>query len=61
VLFGMLAGQSASTGPIVAHEVTAAGTVVWTLTAGGTLTRLYRLTPMRTIAGEVTGTFRGAN
>lgn len=57
-LFGMLAGQSASTGPITAHEVTPTGTVVWRLNAGGTLTRLYRVTPMSTIAGEVPGTFR---
>ncbi|MEY4609227.1 MAG: hypothetical protein RL625_1444 [Gemmatimonadota bacterium] len=61
VLFGMLAGQTESTGPIVAHEVSPnTGAVVWTLAAGGTLNRLYRLTPMRTIAGEVPGTFRGA-
>jgi hypothetical protein len=59
-LFGMLAGQSASTGPISAHEVTPTGAVAWRLNAGGALTRLYRVTPMRTIAGEVPGTFRGA-
>lgn len=60
VLFGMLAGQSASTGPIVAQEVTAGGTVVWSLAAGGTLTRLYRVTPVSSIAGETVGTFRGS-
>jgi hypothetical protein len=46
VLFGMLAGHNGSSGPITAVEVTPAGTVVWRLTFGPQLNRLYRITPV---------------
>lgn len=58
VLFGMLAGQNSSTGPITAVEVNPAGTVVWRLNVGPELTRLYRLTPIVSLLGERPGTFR---
>jgi hypothetical protein len=59
VLFGMLQGQNGSTGPITAIEVSSTGAERWRLTAGGTLTRLYRITPVDAVAGEVEGAFRG--
>ncbi|MCE9602807.1 MAG: aryl-sulfate sulfotransferase [Gemmatimonadetes bacterium] len=59
ILFGMLAGANASTGPITALEVTPAGTPVWQLTFGPELTRLYRVTPVASLEGEVPGVFRG--
>ena len=58
VLFGMLAGHNQSTGPIVAVEVTPAGTPVWRLAFGAGVTRLYRLTPIASLAGELPGAFR---
>ncbi len=58
VLFGMLAGQNGSTGPIAAVEVTPSGAVAWRLTFGPQLTRVYRLTPVGSLAGEVPGQFR---
>ena len=59
VLFGMLQGHNGSSGPITAVEVSSTGAVRWRLTAGGTLTRLYRITPVNAVAGETEGTFRG--
>ena len=55
VLFGMLQGQSGSSGPIAAEEVTPAGAVRWRLTVGPQLTRLYRLTPVESLLGERVG------
>lgn len=52
VLFGMLAGQNGSSGPITAVEVTPTGVVTWRLTFGPQLTRLYRVTPVGTLLGE---------
>ncbi len=59
ILFGMLAGQNSSTGPITAVEVSPAGAPVWRLTFGPELTRLYRITPVASLIGEVSGVFRG--
>ena len=59
IMFGMLAGQNGSTGPITAVEVTPAGAPVWRLTFGPELTRLYRITPVASLVGEVSGVFRG--
>ncbi len=53
ILFGMLQGHNGSSGPITAVEVTPAGTPVWRLTFGPQLTRLYRLTPVASLAGEI--------
>jgi hypothetical protein len=39
--------------------VSSTGAERWRLTAGGTLTRLYRITPVDAVAGEVEGAFRG--
>jgi hypothetical protein len=58
VLFGMLAGQIASSGPITAVEVRPDGALVWRLTFGPELTRLYRLTPVASVVGEQPGAFR---
>ncbi len=58
VLFGMLAGQNSSTGPITVVEVDPAGGVVWRLNVGPELTRLYRVTPVASLLGEQPGTFR---
>jgi hypothetical protein len=55
----MLQGHNGSSGPITAVEVSSTGAVRWRLTAGGTLTRLYRITPVNAVAGETEGTFRG--
>lgn len=55
IMFGMFAGQGGSTGPVTAVEVTPAGVPVWRLTFGPQLTRLYRITPMATLLGEVAG------
>lgn len=60
VLFGMLEGANDSTGPIRAVEVTPAGAVVWSLTPGPQLTRLYRITPVASLVGEAEGTFAGS-
>lgn len=59
VLFGMLAGQNGSSGPITAVEVTPAGTPAWRLTFGPQLTRLYRVIPVTSLLGEAVGAFRG--
>jgi protein-S-isoprenylcysteine O-methyltransferase Ste14 len=59
VLFGMFAGHNASTGPITAVEVTPAGVVVWRLTFGNQLSRLYRVTPVASLLGEEVGAFEG--
>jgi hypothetical protein len=58
VLFGMLGGQTNSSGPITAVEVTPAGAVEWRLTVGPQLTRLYRLTPVASLLGEEPASFR---
>ena len=57
VLFGMLAGHNESTGPLSAVEVTASGAVAWRLLFGAEITRVYRLTPVESVAGERPGTF----
>ncbi len=57
IMFGMLAGQNASTGPVTAVEVTPASTPIWRLTFGPQLTRLYRITPVASLLGEVPGAF----
>lgn len=57
IMFGMFPGQSGSSGPVTAVEVTPAGTPVWRLTFGNALTRLYRITPVASLLGEVPGTF----
>jgi len=59
IMFGMLAGQNGSTGPVTAVEVNPAGAPVWRLTFGPELTRLYRVTPVGSLVGEVPGVFRG--
>ncbi len=59
IMFGMLAGQNSSTGPITAVEANTAGAPVWRLTFGPELTRLYRITPVASLIGEVSGVFRG--
>ncbi len=53
IMFGMFAGHNGSSGPITAVEVTPAGTVTWRLTFGNQLTRLYRVTPVASLLGEV--------
>jgi hypothetical protein len=58
VLFGMFQGHSGSTGPVVAFEVDAAGTEKWRLTPNNVATRLYRITPLNSLAGEKPGAFR---
>lgn len=58
ILFGMLQGHNASTGPIVAVEVDAAGTERWRLVPGAAITRLYRVTPLESVRGERPGSFR---
>lgn len=58
IMFGMLAGQTGSTGPVTAVEVTPAGAPAWRLTFGPQLTRLYRITPVASLLGEVPGAFR---
>lgn len=57
IMFGMFPGQSGSSGPITAVEVTPAGSPVWRLTFGNALTRIYRITPVASLLGEVSGTF----
>lgn len=61
VLFGMSV-QNQSSGPITAVEVDAAGDVRWRLTVLGgpvpTPSRLYRLTPIPSLLGEVRASFR---
>ncbi|MBA3889699.1 MAG: aryl-sulfate sulfotransferase [Gemmatimonadaceae bacterium] len=59
VLFGMLGGQSGSSGPLSAVEVTPAGAVVWRMTVSPQLTRLYRVTPVASLLGEQPGSFAG--
>ena len=56
ILFGMRGGETGSTGPITAVEVTPAGAVRWRLTVGPQLTRLYRVTPVESLLGERPGT-----
>ena len=56
ILFGMRAGESGSTGPVTAVEVTPAGVVRWRLSVGPQLTRLYRVTPVESLMGERAGT-----
>lgn len=58
ILFGMLAGQNFSSGPVTAVEVDPAGTVVWRLSPGPQITRVYRVTPVASVAGEQPGAFR---
>ena len=55
ILFGMRAGESGSTGPVTAVEVTPAGVVRWRLSVGPQLTRLYRVTPVESLMGERAG------
>lgn len=57
ILFGMLAGQNFSTGPVTAVEVDPVGNVVWRLSPGPQLTRVYRVTPVASVAGEQPGAF----
>ncbi len=56
-LFGMLAGQNGSTGPITAVEVDPALQVRWRLGIGGNITRIYRVSTIPTLRGEVPGVF----
>lgn len=63
VLFGMFgpgeASSLPSTGPRMAVEVNASGTPLWRLTVtSDTPTRLYRLTPVSSMLGEVAGSFQ---
>jgi hypothetical protein len=51
VAFGMSKGQSESTGPTEAFEVTPSGKTVWHLLVSGTTT-MYRVEPVEAIAGE---------
>lgn len=57
IMFGMYPGQTGSTGPVTAVEVTPAGVPVWRLTFGPQLTRLYRITPKASLLGEAVGEF----
>ena len=57
IMFGMFPGQTGSSGPVTAVEVTPAGAPVWRLTFGNALTRLYRITPVASLLGEVPGSF----
>ena len=60
VLFGMSV-QNQSSGPITAVEVTAVGQVQWRLTFPNPSqgpSRLYRLTPVESLLGEVPASFR---
>jgi hypothetical protein len=51
MLFGMV-GDGIATGPITAVEVAADGSERWRLSAGPRVTRVYRLTPLASLAGE---------
>jgi hypothetical protein len=56
-LFGMLAGHNGSSGPITAVEVTVLGTVLWRLSFGGNITRIYRVNTVTSLIGEMPGQF----
>jgi hypothetical protein len=56
-LFGMLTGHNGSSGPITAVEVTNLGAVLWRLTFGGSITRVYRVNSVTSLIGETTGAF----
>ena len=53
ILFGMIGGDGDATGPLMAVEVTADGQERWRLTAAAGISRLYRVTPLASVAGEV--------
>lgn len=55
--FGMQAGHNGSSGPITAVEVTSLGAVVWRLTFGGSVTRVYRVNTATSLTGETPGVF----
>jgi hypothetical protein len=58
ILFGMIGGAGISTGPLMAVEVDETGAERWRLAAGAGISRLYRVIPVRSVAGETAGSFR---
>jgi hypothetical protein len=52
VTFGVSEGLVNSSGPIEAYEVTRSGDIVWHMEAEGSISSMYRATPIETLAGE---------